>query len=133
MSQPPDDYGYGERGEGGRGDYGRGDYGYGDYGRGDYGRGDYGRGDFRRPIGDVPTYLAPAILTTLFCCTPGGIVAIVFAAQVPGKLASGDYEGAVRASNTAKLWCWLSFGSWLALVAIVIVIQIGTLGGGPFR
>jgi len=40
-----------------------------------------------------------AILCTLFCCLPFGIVAIVFAAQVDGKLAAGDYNGAVYSSN----------------------------------
>lgn len=37
----------------------------------------------------MPTYLAPAILTTIFCCLPFGIVSIVYAAQVNGKLAAG--------------------------------------------
>ena len=71
----------------------------------------------------VNNYLAQAILVTIFCCLPLGIVAIVFAAQVNGKLASGDYAGAVSTSNTAKLLCWISFGIGLA----VIVLWIGVL------
>ena len=69
----------------------------------------------------VPNYLVQAILVTIFCCLPFGIIAIVYAAQVNGKLASGDYAGAVRASGTAKTWCWASFG----VVAGVIVLAIG--------
>jgi hypothetical protein len=67
----------------------------------------------------VPNYLVQAILTTIFCCIPFGIVAIVFAAQVNGKLAAGDYAGAVQASNQAKMWSWISFG--LGLVTYLIV------------
>lgn len=61
------------------------------------------------PPGSVPNYLVHAILVTLFCCIPFGIVAIVYAAQVNGKLAAGDYAGAVAASNSAKTWSWASF------------------------
>ena len=64
---------------------------------------------------NVPNYLVQSILTTLLCCLPFGIVAIIFAAQVNGKLAGGDYAGAVQASKQAKMWCWISFGIGLAL------------------
>ena len=62
---------------------------------------------------DVPTYLVQAILTTLFCCQPFGIVAIVYAAQVSNKLTSGDYNGAVDSSEKAKMWSWIAFGAGL--------------------
>ena len=39
------------------------------------------------PRAHVPNNLVWAILATLFCCLPGGIVAIVYAARVDGKLA----------------------------------------------
>ena len=74
----------------------------------------------------VPNYLVQAILVTLFCCLPFGIVAIVFAAQVNGKLAAGDYQGAVYASNQAKLWCWVGFG--LGLVGIAAYVGMMVLG-----
>ena len=41
---------------------------------------------------DVPNYLVPAILTTVFCCLPFGIVSIVYAAQVNGKVARGTAQ-----------------------------------------
>lgn len=75
---------------------------------------------------DVPSYLAHSILVTLFCCLPFGIVAIVYAAQVSGKLAIGDYAGALNSSNNAKKWCWISFG--VALAGLVIYILIGIFG-----
>ena len=52
----------------------------------------------------IPNHLVGAILTTVFCCQIGGIIAIVYAAQVNSKLAQGDIAGAQAASNTAKNW-----------------------------
>ena len=65
-------------------------------------RRDYDDLDFRREPVNVPSYLVPAILCTLFCCMPAGVVAIVFAAQVDTKAKVGDVEGAERASANAK-------------------------------
>jgi hypothetical protein len=77
----------------------------------------------------IPNYLVQAILVTLCCCLPGGIVAIVYAAQVNGKLAAGDYVGARAASETAKTWCWISFGVGLAINVIWLIVQFAVLGG----
>ena len=78
----------------------------------------------------VPNYLAQAILVTIFCCVPFGIPAIVFAAQVNGKLAAGDYTGAVEASKKAKMWCWISFGVGLGFGIIWLAGSvIGALAG----
>ncbi len=71
----------------------------------------------------VPNYLVQAILCTLCCCLPFGIVAIVYAAQVNGKLQAGDYAGAQAASKNAKLWCWLAFGIGLVSNGIILVIE----------
>lgn len=68
----------------------------------------------------VPNYLAPAILATLFCCLPFGIVAVVYAAQSGGRLAAGDYAGAIRASKTAQRWCWVSVG-FAFIVALILL------------
>src|SRR5438046_3002438 len=38
----------------------------------------------------IPNYLIQAILCTILCCPPFGIPAIVFAAQVNGRVARGD-------------------------------------------
>ena len=73
--------------------------------------------DIHRP---VPNYLVQSILVTIFCCLIGGIVAIVHAAQVNGLLRAGDYAGALRASNSAKGWCWASF--WIGLVGGILYI-----------
>ena len=74
------------------------------------------------PRRHVPNYLVQAILCTLFCCLPFGVVAIVFAAQVNGKLAAGDYAGAASFSDSARMWCWVSF--WLGLIPMLLWILV---------
>src|SRR5437660_567103 len=66
------------------------------------------------PGATVPNYLVFAILSTVLCCLPTGIPAIVFAAQVNGKLQAGDIAGAQAASKNAKMWCSISFGLGIA-------------------
>lgn len=89
-----------------------------------------GAGPAQPPV-RVPNYLVPAILCTLFCCLPLGIVAIVFAAQVNSKVAAGDIPGAMEASNKAKLFSWLSFGIGLAIgvvyVLLVVLAEFGNM------
>ncbi len=72
----------------------------------------------------VPNYLAQAILCTLFCCLPFGIVSIVYAASVNGKLAAGDISGAMQASRMARTWCWVSFGCGFAVILIYVIIFV---------
>ena len=64
-----------------------------------------------------PTYLWQSIMCTLLCCLPFGVVGIVFAAKVDSLAAAGNMPAALEASNKAKFWCWMSFGSSLAVVA----------------
>lgn len=74
------------------------------------------------PPPNVPNYLVQAVLVTLCCCLPGGVVAIIYAAQVNSKLATGDIPGAQAASRNAKLWCWISAGVSLAVTIVSGVI-----------
>ena len=74
----------------------------------------------------VPNYLVQAILVTIFCCLPFGIVSIVYAAQVNGKIARGDVREAMRLSEKAKLWVWVAFGTGIAIYGIFcqsVVVQ----------
>lgn len=88
--------------------------------------GGYGGQQPRPVMGTVPNYLVQSILVTILCCWPLGIPAIIFAAQVNGKLAQGDYAGAVEASNKAKMFSWISFG--LGLLVVVGYIIAGVAG-----
>lgn len=74
----------------------------------------------------IPNYLVQAILTTICCCLPFGIVAIVYAAQVNGKVAAGDMAGAQAASKNAKMWCWIAFGCGIVLWIISIIFNGAT-------
>ena len=70
----------------------------------------------------VPNHMVGAILTALFCCQIGGIVAIVYAAQVNSKLARGDIEGARAASKTANTWIMVSIITGVLFGVIYAII-----------
>ena len=73
----------------------------------------------------IPNNLVWAILTTLFCCLPLGVVSIVYAAQVDGKAAAGDIAGARAAANSAKSWAIAS-----AVIAPVLAFFWILFAGG---
>ena len=77
----------------------------------------------------VPNYLVPAIVS-IFCCWPLGIVAIIFAAQVNGKVASGDIAGAMDASKKAKMFSYIAIGIGLAGAVIYVLLMILGIGLG---
>jgi len=72
----------------------------------------------------ISNYLVQSILVTLLCCLPIGIPAIVFAAQVNGKVQGGDLSGAMASSKKAKMWCWIAFGVGLIFVILQIIITV---------
>lgn len=55
------------------------------------------------------TYLVWAVLMTILCCLPAGIVAIIFSSQVSSRFYAGDIEGAEKASERAQIWIIVSF------------------------
>jgi hypothetical protein len=73
---------------------------------------------------NVQNYLVPAILSTIFCCLPLGVVSIIFATQVNSKVATGDIEGAMEASKKAKMFMFIAVGlgvlSWVCAILIWI-------------
>jgi len=77
----------------------------------------------------VSNNLVWAILSTLFCCLPLGIVSIIHAAKVNGLLAAGDIAGARDASEKAKKWAIWSAGAWLVLVILYVIVFV-VLGAG---
>ena len=70
-----------------------------------------------------------AILATICCCIPTGIVAIVYSAQVNGKLAAGEVATAQRYANNARLWAIISavLGGVSAIVYLLAAIVGGVL------
>jgi hypothetical protein len=82
------------------------------------------------PVASVPNYLIPAIIS-LFCCLPLGVVGVIFAAQVNGKVAAGDTVGALDASKKAKLFSFIAIGlGLLGIVGYVLFVVIMGVGMG---
>ena len=70
------------------------------------------------PLGPPPeNYLVWAILATVMCCIPLGIVAIIKSSKVNELWARGDAFGAHKAANDAK-----KYAIWSAVIVPVIVI-----------
>ena len=72
----------------------------------------------------IENYLTQSILVTLCCCIPFGIVAIVYSAQVNSKLQAGDFAGAQKASDNAKMWGWIGFGVGILANIVAVGIQM---------
>ncbi|WYY17450.1 CD225/dispanin family protein [Gordonia malaquae] len=64
-------------------------------------------------------YLVWAILSTVLCCLPLGVVSIVKSTSVGKLWAMGDYAGAQRASDDAK-----KFAIWSAVATAVIYVVV---------
>src|SRR2546423_15559103 len=75
----------------------------------------------------VPNYMVPAIIS-IFCCWPLAIPAIIFAAQVNGKVAAGDAAGAQDASKKAKMFSFIAIGLGLVIILIYVVMMILGVG-----
>jgi len=75
----------------------------------------------------VPNYLVPAIIS-VFCCMPLGVAAIIFAAQVNGKVAQGDIQGAMDSSKKAKMFSFIAIGLGLVVALFYIVFWV-IIGG----
>ena len=86
----------------------------------------------------VSNYLVWAILSTLFCCLPLGIVSIVYATQVDGRRLAGDLAGARELSHKAKMWAIYSAISLPVLIILWFVFfgglaTLGSLASGGMR
>lgn len=83
---------------------------------------------YARPTGDKPTlpknYLVWSILSTVLCCLPLGIVAIVYSTKVNDYYIMGLYDEAMRASAKAKQWCIYAALSNFIVSAIYIILVL---------
>jgi hypothetical protein len=78
-------------------------------------------------IRHVPNYLWQSIAVTILCCWPLGIPAIVYATKVDKLKNSGDLLGAISASNTAKMWCFISLGAMALFLVIYLIIAVAAV------
>jgi len=58
-----------------------------------------------------------AILSTVLCCLPLGIVAIIKSTQVNSKWQMGDIQGAQQAAADAK-----KYAMWGAIAGIIVMV-----------
>jgi uncharacterized membrane-anchored protein len=81
-----------------------------------------------------PNHMVMAILTTVACCLPFGIVSLVYANKVNTLWQTGRYAEAAEASNNAKTW-WIVSIVATAAVAIVwlgVLISFGGRVANPY-
>lgn len=77
----------------------------------------------QQPVGIKPSnYLVWAILATIFCCLPFGIVGIVFAAKVNDLWNSGQYQASLEASRKAKTWTLIAIGVGILSAVLYFVL-----------
>lgn len=63
-----------------------------------------------------------AVLTTVCCCLPLGIVGIVYASKVDGLYFAGDYAGALSAAKSARTWSVIGIVASLVISIIYLLI-----------
>ena len=82
------------------------------------------------------SYLALAIISTILCCLPSGIVSIIYATKVNSLYEDGKYDEAVRASKNAKTWGIVSvviaLVGWLLYILIFGVAMLGAIANGGY-
>ena len=75
-----------------------------------------------------------AIVCTVLCCLPLGIIAIIKSTSVNTLWAQGDKEGAQKAANDAKKYS--IWGAGITVVFIIlyfILMAVGIAGGALFN
>lgn len=77
-------------------------------------------------------HLTKAIISTLCCCLPLGVVAIVYATQVEGHSRRGDVSSAQDAADKASAWANWSIGLTIAWILFYVIV-IAANGGTPTR
>lgn len=77
-------------------------------------------------------HLVEAILVTLFCCLPFGIVGIINAARVENAFYSGDEMEAERLSREALKWSKISLFTALGVYVLyfLFIVVFGLAAAG---
>ncbi|HIX63790.1 MAG TPA: CD225/dispanin family protein [Candidatus Mediterraneibacter colneyensis] len=80
-----------------------------------------------KQINWVP-YLVLSIISTVCCCLPFGIVAIVYSAKINSAMSAGDYAAAEKASKTARIWIIVAFIVGIVATVLLTIFYGGLLG-----
>ncbi len=118
QSQGGYQYGTPEQSQGGYQYGGQSGYQYGTPEQGGYGQP-------QQQVNGTP-YMVFAIISTLLCCLPLGIAAIVYASKIGSLQRVGDYAGAQEAAKKARLFTIIS--AVIGLIASIIYIAIAMAG-----
>jgi len=71
-------------------------------------------------------YLVWAILTTVLCCLPLGIVSIVYSTKVSGLWSQGRYAEAQAAADSAKKWAIIAaiVGAVVGVILVILYVAL---------
>ena len=75
-------------------------------------------------------YLVWAILSTILCCLPFGIVAIVKSSKVDSLWYAGNHAEAIQASKDAKKWSIISAAAALAGGILYVIFYVAIIAIG---
>ena len=77
-----------------------------------------------------PTQIVWAILTTIFCCLPIGLVSMVKSVQVSSRYVNGDIAGSEAASKSAARWSIAATVIGIVIWVVIIVLMYkGVIAG----
>ena len=68
--------------------------------------------------------LIRAVLVTLCCCLPCGVVGIVYACKADGCAKAGDWAGMAQMRQRAKTWTLVGFIGGLITQALAVGLQV---------
>jgi predicted Zn finger-like uncharacterized protein len=77
-------------------------------------------------------YIIGSVFVALCCCLPGGVVSAVMAIIANTKASSGDYEGAEKMLNIAKIIMWISLALGLIGNVLYFMLQMASQQQGGF-
>jgi hypothetical protein len=76
------------------------------------------------PDHEAPDYLVQAIMVTVCCCLPFGIVAILRSTECRSARMRGDRESAVRNGKEAKKFSLIGLGCGIVVIVAIVAIQV---------
>jgi Interferon-induced transmembrane protein len=95
------------------------------YGAPGYGQPAYGMPGYGVAPGQPPNNnLVWAILSTVLCCLPLGIVSIIKSSQVNSLWAQGQHDAARKSADDAKKWAMWSAIVTVAVYVVIILIYV---------
>jgi len=73
----------------------------------------------------VDNQMVKAVLVSVLCCLPFGIIAIIKSSEVNGKLAAGDVVGAQMSASSSSNWSnmGMMFGLIFGLLYFIFIIM----------